>query len=150
MNQSLPTATYRCRCKTQSDIAQQESELKAHAQKLNLTIIANYSDNVFAYKLEGRLQFDELIKAAIRKEFDCVLIYKFTSFAAGVPHLLHVLKQFIQLDIRLISLHDKIDTQGQMGPDIIKALQMIIELKEALLQVDNKKHVEVVVSFRIF
>lgn len=139
MNKSLLTVTYCCNNKASSDIDKQKSDLVAHAQKLNLTIVAHYSDNAPTYKLEERLQLNELLKAAIRKEFDCVLIYKFTYFAASIPHLLHVLKQFIQLNIRVISLHDEIDTQGQIGQDIIAALQTIIELKEALIRERTKK-----------
>lgn len=138
MNQSLQIVTrtvcYSCRYKDQATIAEQQIALKAHAHLLGLTIIGNYTDNVSTFKLEERLQLNELMKAAIRKEFDCVLIYKFTAFAASIPHLLHVLKQFFQLDIRIISLHDGIDTKGEMGRDTIYALQTLIQLKEALIR----------------
>jgi len=138
MNHSWKTisraVTYCCIYKKQTSIEEQQVDLIAHAQKLKLNLIANYSDNVSAFKLEERLQLNELLAAAIRKEFDCVLIYKFAAFAASVPHLLHVLKQFIKLDIRIISLHDEIDTQGKMGQDTIDALQMLIELKKALIR----------------
>lgn len=143
MNQSLPkvirTVTYCCIYKVEPSLDKQQADLMTHAQELGLTIVSNYSDNVPAYKLDKRLQLNELIKAAIRKEIDCVIIYKFAAFAASVPHLLHVLKQFIQLDIRVISIHDGIDTQGELGQDTITALQTLIELKETLLSERTKE-----------
>lgn len=144
MNKTLQAVTYCCKCQVQPNIEQQLSELEAYVeqlqyvQKLNLTITSNYSDNVSVFKLEQRLQFDELLKAAVRKEFDCLLIYKFTAFTVRLSHLLHVLQQFNQLDIRIISLHDQIDTDGQMGVDIIKALQLSIKMRKAFIKQQTK------------
>lgn len=138
MNQSLQMVTrtvcYSCPYKDPATLIEQQIALKTHAHMLGLSIIGNYVDNAPAYKLEERLQLNELMKAAIKKEFDCVLIYKFAAFAASIPHLLLVLKQFFQLDIRIISLHDGIDTKGKMGRDTIYALQTLIQLKEALIR----------------
>ena len=97
MNKTLQAVTYCCKCQAQPNIEQQQFELKAHiehlqdVQKLNLTIASNYSDNVSVFELEQRLQFDKLLKGAIRKKFDCLLIYKFTAFTVSLSHLLHVL-----------------------------------------------------------
>jgi len=49
-----------------------------------------------------------------------------------------VLKEFIRLNIRFISVQDNIDTKGEMGQDFITALQLILQVKTALLSERTK------------
>ena len=139
MEKPIRTVIYRCTRKSGPNLDNQKEDLMLYAQEASLKIVGDFYDNVEAYKLDDRLQLRQLIKVARRGEFDCVLIWKFTYFAASIPHLLSVLKEFIRLDIRFISMQDGIDTQGEMGQDFIAALQLIINVKAALIKERTKE-----------
>ena len=139
MKKSIRTVIYRCAPNLEPNLDKQKEDLIAYAQDADLKVIGDFSDNAAVYKLDDRLQLRQLIKAARRREFDCVLIWKFTFFAASIPHLLNVLKEFMRLDIRFISVQDNIDTKGEMGKDFIAALQLIIKVKAALIKERTKE-----------
>lgn len=139
MKKSIRTVIYRCARNLEPNLNKQKEDLITYAQDANLKVIGDFSDNAAVYKLDDRLQLRQLIRAARRREFDCVLIWKFTFFAASIPHLLNILKEFMRLDIRFISVQDNIDTKGEMGNDFIAALQLIIKVKAALIKERTKE-----------
>lgn len=134
MKDRIRTVIYHCAPKSDQLFEKQKTDLKAYTHEKGLTVIEQFFDEIAVYKLEDRLQLKELLTAARRKEFECVMIWKFTCFAASIPHLLQLLEEFIQLDIRLISIQDGIDTKGELGEEFMEALKLIVKIKTALIK----------------
>ena len=139
MKERIRTVIYHYAPESDLNRDRQKEELKTYTKEKKLMVVDHFFDEIAGYKLEDRLQFKKLLTAAKRKEFECVVIWKFTRFAISVPHLLQVLEEFIQLDIRFISVQDAIDTKGELGQEFMEALQLIVKIKTALIKERTKK-----------
>ena len=85
------------------------------AERAGLRVVAWYLDHAVSGRKEGRPQLDALMQAARRREFECVLVWKFDRFARSTAHLIKALEEFNHLGIRFISVQDQIDTNSPMG-----------------------------------
>jgi Resolvase, N terminal domain len=59
------------------------------------------------HRPEGRPQLNALMAAALNREIDCILVWKFNRFARSTRHLLVALEEFDHLVIRFISVQDR-------------------------------------------
>jgi len=133
MNKNNLTAIY-IRVSTASQkIDLQKDNLYAYAERAGLKIVAEYMDVALSGRKEGRPQIKALMKAALKREFDCVLVWKFDRFARSVTHLLKSLEEFNYLGIRFISIQDQVDTGSPMGKAMFTIIGAMAELESSLI-----------------
>ncbi len=103
------------------------------AERAGLRVVAWYLDHAVSGRKEGRPQLDALMQAARRREFECVLVWKFDRFARSTSHLIKALEEFNHLGIRFISVQDQIDTESPMGKAMFTIIGAIAELESDLI-----------------
>src|SRR3954471_14808696 len=89
--------------------------LRGYAERSGLVIVGDYCDVAVSGRHEGRPRLNALMAAVRRREFDCVLVWKFDRFARSTRHLLMALEEFRHLDVRFISVQDQVDTDSPAG-----------------------------------
>ena len=103
------------------------------AERAGLRVVAWYLDHAVSGRKKGRPQLDALMKAARRREFECVLVWKFDRFARSTAHLIKALEEFNHLGIRFISVQDQIDTNNPMGKAMFTIIGAMAELESDLI-----------------
>jgi len=107
--------------------------LGAYAARAGLEVVKDYLDVGVSGRREGRPQLNALMAAARKREFDCVLVWKFDRFARSTRHLLAALEEFNHLGIRFISVQDQIDTDSPMGRAMFTIIGARAELESSLI-----------------
>lgn len=107
--------------------------LHGYAERAGLVIVGDYCDVAVSGRHEGRPQLNALMAAARRREFDCVLVWKFDRFARSTRHLLTALEEFRHLGIRFVSVQDQIDTDSPAGRAMFTIVGAMAELESALI-----------------
>ena len=92
------------------DCGIQRRELAAEAQRRGWTITHEYTDAGVSGAQRSRPQLNELLAAAARKEFDCVLVWKIDRFGRSVLHFTENLRALDQAGVRFIATSQGIDT----------------------------------------
>ena len=107
--------------------------LRGYAERSGLVIVGDYCDVAVSGRHEGRPRLNALMAAARRREFDCVLVWKFDRFARSTRHLLMALEEFNHLGVRFISVQDQIDTASPMGLAMFTIIGAMAELESSLI-----------------
>ena len=111
----------------------QQDGITAFAERAGLDVVASYLAAAVSGRKEGRPQLDALMKAARRRAFDCVLVWKFDRFARSTSHLIRALEEFNHLGIRFISVQDQVDTDSPMGKAMFTIIGAMAELESDLI-----------------
>ena len=111
----------------------QRDGITGFAERAGLRVVSWYLDVAVSGRKEGRPQLDALMKTARRREFDCVLVWKFDRFARSTSHLIKALEEFNHLGIRFISVQDQIDTESPMGKAMFTIIGAMAELESDLI-----------------
>jgi DNA invertase Pin-like site-specific DNA recombinase len=82
---------------------------------------------------ESRPALDRLRKAAKRREFDVVLVYRYDRFARSLKHLVDALAEFDSLGIHFVSLHEGVDTSTPNGKLVFGIFASIAEFERQLI-----------------
>jgi DNA invertase Pin-like site-specific DNA recombinase len=107
--------------------------LRDYAERSGLVIVGDYCDVAVSGRREGRPQLNALMTAARKRQFDCVLVWKFDRFARSTRHLLMALEEFQNLGVRFISVQDQIDTDSPAGRAMFTIIGAMAELESALI-----------------
>ena len=134
MKKEKRTVIYRLIGRINQNEAQQKKDLEVFAQASGLTITAEFIDNFLPHQQEKRQQLRLLMKGVRNQKFDCVLIWKLDCLACSLAHLSELLQEFYSLNIRFISIEDKMDLIHDKYLSPIHVLQKMIEFKAALLK----------------
>lgn len=111
----------------------QYDELRGYAERAGLVIVGDYCDVAVSGRHEGRPELNVLMAVARKREFDCVLVWKFDRFARSTRHLLMALEEFRHLGVRFISVQDQIDTDSPAGRAMFTIIGAMAELESALI-----------------
>lgn len=103
----------------------------SHAEDLDVTNW--YCDEGVSGRERARPQLDAMMDAARRREFGCVLVWKFDRFARSVSHLVRALDEFNHLGIRFASVQDRVDTGSPMGKAMFTIIGAMAELESSLV-----------------
>lgn len=106
--------------------ALQLRELRQFAKRRGFTIAKEYVDQVTgntsspkrrAVKRGPRRDqaYIDLMNDAVKKHFDCVIVWKFDRFARSLSALIEALQTFAALSIDFVSVTEAIDTTTPMG-----------------------------------
>jgi len=107
--------------------------LRGYAERSGLVIVGDFCDLAVSGRHEGRPRLNALMAAARKREFDCVLVWKFARFARSTRHLLMALEEFRHLGVRFISVQDQIDTDSPAGRAMFTIIGAMAELESALI-----------------
>lgn len=111
----MRSAVY-CRVSTaDQNAAMQRDELRAYCQRRGWELAEEFIDEGVSGSRESRPALDRLMRAARRREFDAVIVYKFDRFARSMKQLVNTLAEFDALGIQFVSLHEQIDTTSPNG-----------------------------------
>jgi DNA invertase Pin-like site-specific DNA recombinase len=97
----------------------QLAELREFAERRGFVIVREYVDQVTGAverRRKGKAtEYDQLMRDAHRRKFDCVLVWKFDRFARTLGVLVNTLAEFASLNIDFISCTESIDTTTPAG-----------------------------------
>lgn len=105
----------------ENSIEYQLTEIRRYCAENGITITATYTDKAKSGTNVDRSDFQKMLDAAQRKEFDAVVIYDITRGSRDVADWFSFRKEMMRLGIRVISA-----TQ-QLG-DITKSSDFLVEL----------------------
>ena len=103
MKKAVAYARYSTDKQTEDSIAFQLEEIQKYCVKNKLLLTAIYKDDAQSGTNTDRQGFIEMIDAAKRKEFDCVVIYDVTRGSRDVADWFYFRKTMAALDIKVIS-----------------------------------------------
>lgn len=118
----------------------QLTALREFAARRGFTVQREYVDHVtgdFAKRRKARRVRDQayldLLEAAGRREFDCVLVWKYDRFARSLGALITALEHFASLGIDFISCTQSIDTTTPMGKMFFHIIGSFAEFERAMI-----------------
>jgi DNA invertase Pin-like site-specific DNA recombinase len=115
------------------DPTMQTRELREYCERRGWQLTGEFIDVGISGTKEKRPELDRLMKAAHRREFDVVAVWKFDRFARSVSHLLRALETFQALGIHFVSLSESIDTATPAGRLVFTVLGAVAELERSLI-----------------
>jgi DNA invertase Pin-like site-specific DNA recombinase len=121
--------------------------LRHYAAQRGFHIHHEYVDQVTGAieKRKRATAYDELLKDAHRRKFNCVLVWKFDRFARSLISLLEALKTFETLSIDFISATQAIDTTTPTGKLFFSIVGAFAEFEREMITervragIDNAK-----------
>jgi DNA invertase Pin-like site-specific DNA recombinase len=130
----MRTAIY-CRVSTQSqEILNQSLELRRFCELRQWTIVDEFIDHGISGMTEARPELDRMMKAARRRSFDLVLVWKLDRLGRNLRHLIVTIDEFRALGIGFASLNEGIDTTTPAGKLQLHVLAAISEFEFGRLQ----------------
>lgn len=108
-------------------------ELREYCERRGWQIVGEYLDEGISGAKDSRPQLDRMMKDAIHRKFDTVIVWKFDRFARSVSHLLRALETFSALGVAFVSLSEQIDTTTPTGKMIFTVLGAVAELERSLI-----------------
>ena len=133
--------TKRCaiytRCSTQDQhVLNQILELKDIAKRKGLSIVSEYSDEGIS-GAEGRdirTGFDNLIKGAVKKEFDTILVWSVDRLGRSLQDLVSFLNEIHSVDCDLYIHQSGIDTATPSGKMMFQMCGVFAEFERGMIR----------------
>lgn len=111
----------------------QELELKKYCENNNIEIYKIYKDEAISGTKTSRPQLDLMLQDMRAKLFDCVIVWKFDRLGRSTAHLLQVLEELKNKNVRLIATSQAIDTQTPMGKFFFTILSGFAEMEREII-----------------
>jgi DNA invertase Pin-like site-specific DNA recombinase len=108
-------------------------DLRQYATARGL-IWTEYVDTGFSGAKQNRPDLDRLMNDARKRQFDCVLVWRFDRFARSTKHLLLALEEFRSLGIQFISYQENIDTTSPLGQALFTIVSAVAQLERDLIR----------------
>ena len=112
----------------------QELELKKYCEREGIEIFKIYKDEAISGVKTSRPQLDLMLQDMRNKLFDCVIVWKFDRLGRSTAHLLQVLDELRNKNVRLIATSQNIDTFTPMGKFFFIILAGFAEMERELIQ----------------
>ena len=111
-------------------------ELRAVAERGGWTVVAEYVDNGVsgAKGRNQRPQFDALLKAGVRREFDIVMAWSVDRLGRSLQHLVAFLDEMHAMGIDLYLHQQGIDTTTPAGKAMFQMCGVFAEFERAMIQ----------------
>ena len=110
-------------------------ELRAWAERAGHEVVAVFEDKAVSGSKgrDKRPQFDAMLKAAVRREFDVVAVWSTDRLARSLEHLIEVLKTVKAVDVDLFIHSQALDTSTPAGRMLFQVLGVISEFEKELI-----------------
>lgn len=112
----------------------QELELKKYCELNNINIYKIYKDEGVSGSKTSRPQLDFMLQDMRNKLFDIVVVWKFDRLGRSTAHLLQVLEELKNKDVRLVATSQSIDTSTAMGKFFFTILSGFAEMEREMLR----------------
>jgi DNA invertase Pin-like site-specific DNA recombinase len=111
----------------------QLDELRAYCIRRQWDIAEEFCDEGVSGSKESRPALDRLMKAAKRRSFGAVLVYRYDRFARSLRQLVNALAEFDAMGIAFVSLHEGVDTSTPNGRLVFGIFASISEFERSLI-----------------
>ena len=115
-------------------------ELRAVAKRFGWKVVAEYTDNGISGS-KGRDQrpgFNELCKAAVRKEFDVIMAWSVDRLGRSLQHLVNFLGEIHAKNVDLYLHQQGIDTTTPAGKALFQMMGVFAEFERSIIQERTK------------
>jgi DNA invertase Pin-like site-specific DNA recombinase len=113
--------------------AMQLDELRAYCERRGWSIVEEFLDEGVSGSKASRPALDRLMKAAKRRLFDVVLVYRYDRMARSLKQLVDTLCTFDALGVQFVSLHEGVDTSTPNGRLVFGIFASIAEFERQLI-----------------
>jgi DNA invertase Pin-like site-specific DNA recombinase len=113
--------------------AMQLDELRSYCSRRQWDIVEEFTDEGISGSRESRPALDRLMKAAKRRSFGAVLVYRYDRFARSLRQLVNALAEFDAMGISFVSLHEGVDTSTPNGRLVFGIFASIAEFEKSLI-----------------
>jgi len=112
----------------------QELELNKYCELQGIEVYKIYKDEGVSGAKTSRPQLDDMLHDMRQKLFDCVVVWKFDRLGRSTAHLLQVLEELKNIDVRLIATSQNIDTSTPMGKFFFTILSGFAEMEREMIR----------------
>ena len=118
------------------NVANQVEELRTIAKRKGLTIVAELADEGISGSKgrEVRTGFDNLIKGAIKKDFDTILVWSVDRLGRSLQHLVSFLNEIHSVDCDLYIHQSGIDTSAPSGKMMFQKCSVFAEYERGMIR----------------
>jgi DNA invertase Pin-like site-specific DNA recombinase len=116
------------------DCEVQARELREYCTRRGWKIVAEFSDTGFSGAKDSRPALDKMLRAARRREFDVILVWKLDRLSRSLRHLVNLLSEFESLGLALASLTDAIDFTTPQGKLMFALVSAFGEFERSLIR----------------
>ena len=114
-------------------VENQLTELRQYAERRGWTAVEYVDEGVSGAK-ERRPALDEMLKAAKRRRFDVVVVWRLDRLGRNLRHLLLLLDELTTLGVAFVSLNEGIDATTPAGRLQLQILGAIAEFEKGRIQ----------------
>src|SRR5262245_14424060 len=97
-------------------------------------VVGEFLDVGISGRKDKRPRLDDMMRAARRREFAVLVIYKLDRLGRSAQHLLKVLSELKSLGIRLVSVTQHLDSDSAVGKMIYGVLSVFAEFEADLIK----------------
>jgi len=119
---------------TEQTTLNQELELKTYCKNNNIEIYKVYKDEGVSGTKTSRPQLDLMLQDVRKKLIDVVIVWKFDRLGRSTAHLLQVLEEMKNKQVRLIATSQNIDTSTSMGKFFFIILSGFAEMEREMIR----------------
>jgi DNA invertase Pin-like site-specific DNA recombinase len=112
----------------------QELELKKYCDRHSHEIIRIYKDEGVSGAKTSREGLDLMLQEMRKKTFDAIVVWKLDRLGRSTQHLLQLLEEFKNKDIRLICTDMDIDTGSAQGKFFFTIVGAFAELEREMIR----------------
>ncbi|MEM3654316.1 MAG: recombinase family protein [Candidatus Micrarchaeia archaeon] len=113
----------------------QENEIKDYCTKNGYELIKIYKDIGKSGKsIEQRIEFQKMLLASSKKEFDAIVFTKLDRFARSLRDLLNTYEELKKNGVDIICIHNQIDTTTPNGTLLFHILGSFAEFERAIIR----------------
>jgi site-specific DNA recombinase len=112
----------------------QEIELKNYCERENFEVYNIYKDEGISGSKTSRPELDRMLQDMRNKCFDVVIVWKFDRLGRSTAHLLQVLEELKNKNVRLIATSQNIDTSTPMGKFFFTILSGFAEMEREMIR----------------
>jgi DNA invertase Pin-like site-specific DNA recombinase len=111
----------------------QQIELLDYCKRNGFEVYKIYKDEGISGTKTSRPALDEMLQDMRNKMFGAVIVWKFDRLGRSTSHLLQVLEELKNKDVRLIATSQAIDTNTPMGKFFFTILSGFAEMERELI-----------------
>jgi len=132
-NRALRVAIYVRVSTLEQTTMNQELELKKYCESNNYEIFDIYKDEGVSGSKTSRPELDRMLQDMRDKRFDAIIVWKFDRLGRSTSHLLQVLEELKNRNVRLISTSQNIDTFSAMGKFFFTIMSGFAEMEREMI-----------------
>ena len=108
--------------------------LREIAKNKGWEVCYEYVDRISGSKSsKDRTQLNQLMQDAVKKRFDCVMIYSLDRLARSVEHFVNITNELTALQINIFSMRESIDMTTPTGRAFAQMIAVVAELEKNII-----------------